>query len=263
MVGRCISYWNGPFLGDMLIFRGVSIPHQKMLISTGVLRSQQVASSKALVFCTAFQLLSTNLSRWMCEVEVVVPQETEQQNSANGNPPVNAKFRCFNGYAQGTIRVQVNQRRRFLWFWWWLRLIITNIASDLAGKYWNTHHALRLIIPFSRCHWLLPDGFKTSMTEKTYFRRFGISSGRQWMLFLVSNEINPRWVGRENHVRMWCSLQSWTWLMLRNRLGGWVGGRMLHTGWWQVATHTYVLKFYYIHMRISMPHFYSHIPNRY
>ena len=23
MVGRCISYWNGPFLGDMLVFRGV------------------------------------------------------------------------------------------------------------------------------------------------------------------------------------------------------------------------------------------------
>ena len=24
MVGRCISYWNGPFLGDMFIFRGVT-----------------------------------------------------------------------------------------------------------------------------------------------------------------------------------------------------------------------------------------------
>ena len=24
MVGRCISYWNSPFLGDMLVFRGVS-----------------------------------------------------------------------------------------------------------------------------------------------------------------------------------------------------------------------------------------------
>ena len=23
MVGRCISYWNSPFLGDMLVFRGV------------------------------------------------------------------------------------------------------------------------------------------------------------------------------------------------------------------------------------------------
>jgi len=24
MVGRCIAYWNSPFLGDMLVFRGVS-----------------------------------------------------------------------------------------------------------------------------------------------------------------------------------------------------------------------------------------------
>ena len=24
MVGRCISYWNSPFLGDMLVFQGVS-----------------------------------------------------------------------------------------------------------------------------------------------------------------------------------------------------------------------------------------------
>ena len=23
MVGRCISYWTSPFLGDMLVFRGV------------------------------------------------------------------------------------------------------------------------------------------------------------------------------------------------------------------------------------------------
>ena len=23
MVGRCIPYWNSPFLGDMLVFRGV------------------------------------------------------------------------------------------------------------------------------------------------------------------------------------------------------------------------------------------------
>ena len=191
-----------------------------MLTSTAFYEANRLPPPRLWSSARRSNYLAPTCPTWMCEVEVVVPQETEQQNSANGNPPVNAKFRYFNDYAQGTIRVQVNQRRRFLWFWWWLRLIITNIASDLAGKYWNTHHALRLIIPFSRCHWLLPDGFKSSMTEKTYFRRFGISSDRQWMLFLVLNEINPRWVGRENHVTMWCSLQSWTWLMLRNRLGG-------------------------------------------
>ena len=27
MVGRCISYWNSPFLGDMLVFRGVRLEH--------------------------------------------------------------------------------------------------------------------------------------------------------------------------------------------------------------------------------------------
>ena len=29
MVGRCISYWNSPFLGDMLVFRGVDNKHQR------------------------------------------------------------------------------------------------------------------------------------------------------------------------------------------------------------------------------------------
>ena len=33
MVGRCISYWNSPFLGDMLVFEGVHPPAKSNLTS--------------------------------------------------------------------------------------------------------------------------------------------------------------------------------------------------------------------------------------
>ena len=46
MVGRCIPYWNGPFLGDMLVFWGVFYNSEVALILMLIINVFDLASSQ-------------------------------------------------------------------------------------------------------------------------------------------------------------------------------------------------------------------------
>lgn len=152
-------------------------------------------------------------------------------------------FDVFNGYAQGTIGTSKSKKAI---------LVILVMVEAHNHKY--RFRFSREILKYPSCPPFDHSFFTVSLAltwrlqilhdGKNVFQAVwdftGISSDRQWMLFLVSNEINPRWVGGKG--KSCCNV---VFLAIVNVVDsaqqiGWVGWGKAVAHWLVAGCHTHL-----------------------